>query len=340
MTWQILRELLYTLSLNAYLREQEHGEAEIECRAYKGFFPIDKERCRSGGSGRVDLTLHFPTTNTIGKVTIHSKETSFVDLEIVDCGWRLVCKKDLDPSSARIRHDKKPSKYDPLVGDIQSKVDEIISLSMMELGDTRFIRISGESGIGKTTLARLVYDAIRSKFDATCFLDNVREDSERFGIVSLQMKLLSVLGLGEHVIDDISKGAEIIRKFLCHKKVLIILDAVSHESQVENLARNKEWFGAGSKIVIITAGGDMLSTLYRQIEEYKVERLGPDESLKLLYQEAFKKDEPEQAYLDFSKKVIEYACGLPLVLKVLGSFLCGKDANEWKNASKRRPNSR
>ncbi|XP_028799020.1 uncharacterized protein LOC114754419 isoform X2 [Neltuma alba] len=355
---------------------QVDSTAKIKCRVYRGFFPIDKEKCRqhpSGVGSQVDLTLCFPTTN-IGKVIIHSEETSFGDFEIVDCGWRLVCKRDLDASSASIRHeveiaecwqpkkqkeivedipaqgeeiaedsaklvgkkldDEIPSNFEHLVGDTQSKVDEIISLLKMELdNDPRFIRISGESGIGKTTLARLVYDAIQSKFDATCFLENVREDSERFGIVSLQKKLLSELGLGERDVSDFSEGAKIIRKFLCHKKVLIILDDVSEKSQLENLAGNKEWFGAGSKIVIITTGN--MSTLDEQPEECQVGRLRPDESLQLLHQEAFKKDKPEQVYLDLSEELVKYVCGLPLVLKVLGSFLFQKKEYEWRNASER-----
>ena len=36
-----------------------------------------------------------------------------------------------------------------------------------------------------------------------------------------------------------------------------------------------------------------------------------------------------------SKEVLKYAAGLPLALKVLGSFLFGKSTNEWKSALKR-----
>ncbi|KAI9088252.1 hypothetical protein K1719_029973 [Acacia pycnantha] len=233
-----------------------------------------------------------------------------------------------------ILSDELPSNFEHFVGDTQSKVDRIISHSKMGLEDTCFIGIWGERGIGKTTLARLVYDEIQSKFDATCFLDNIREVSERDGIVSLQKKLLSGLRLGERDIDNSFEGAKIIRRFLCHKKVLIILDDISQISQLENLAGNKEWFGAGSKIVITTRDKTLLK-VYEQFEEYGVGRLHPDESLKLLCQEAFKKEGPQEGFWDLSQEVIKHVCGLPLVLKVLGSYLCKKDKNEWRKASER-----
>ncbi|KAI9088247.1 hypothetical protein K1719_029968 [Acacia pycnantha] len=322
---------------------EKNQQDETEFRVYIGFFPIDREKCRqhpSGEGSQVNLTLCFPATN-IGKVIIHSKETSFGDLEIVDGGWRLTQALQLQGKSLHeteiaedILSDELPSNFEHFVGDTQSKVDRIISHSKMGLEDTCFIGIWGERGIGKTTLARLVYDEIQSKFDATCFLDNIREVSERDGIVSLQKKLLSGLRLGERDIDNSFEGAKIIRRFLCHKKVLIILDDVSQISQLENLAGNKEWFGAGSKIVITTRDKTLLK-VYEQFEEYGVGRLHPDESLKLLCQEAFKKEGPQEGFWDLSQEVIKHVCGLPLVLKVLGSYLCKKDKNEWREASER-----
>lgn len=226
--------------------------------------------------------------------------------------------------------DKLPSSVEHLVGDIQLKAEKIISLLKIGLDDKCFIGIWGMGGIGKTTIARVVYNSIRSKFDNCCFLANVRDDSKKVGLLGLQKQLLSSLGLGKSEINDSFHAQEVIRNFLCHKKVLIVLDDVNHRSQLDGLARDQEWFGVGSKIIITTRDLQLL-TQYEQFETYEVGRLHPDESLKLLCQKAFKKDEPNQGYLNLSKEVVDYACGLPLALEVLGSFLCRRKQSEWRD---------
>ncbi|XP_054796363.1 disease resistance protein RUN1-like isoform X2 [Prosopis cineraria] len=226
---------------------------------------------------------------------------------------------------------KLPGNFKHLVGDIQSKVDKIISLLKIGLDDKRFVGIWGMGGIGKTTLSRVVYDALRSKFEASYFFANVREDCEKNGFVYLQTKLLSGLAQKEKKIDNADDGVEQIRFFLRHKKVFIVLDDISHGNQLDKLAESEEWFGEGSKIIITTRDKQLL-TQYKQFEEYGVGELNEDDSLKLLCQKAFKKDEPEEGYLDLSKEVVKYACGLPLALKVLGSFLCKRDQVQWRDA--------
>ncbi|XP_054817703.1 disease resistance protein RUN1-like [Prosopis cineraria] len=52
-------------------------------------------------------------------------------------------------------------------------------------------------------------------------------------------------------------------------------------------------------------------------------------SIKMLFKG---KNQPNEGYLKLSKDVIKYAGGLPLSLKVLGSFLCGRTIVEWKDA--------
>ncbi|XP_054799420.1 disease resistance protein Roq1-like isoform X2 [Prosopis cineraria] len=226
---------------------------------------------------------------------------------------------------------KLPSNFEHLVGDIQSKVDRIISLLKIGLDDKCFIGIWGMGGIGKTTLSRVVYDALRSKFEASYFFANVREDCEKHGFVYLQKKLLSGLGRIEPEIKNAHDGAKEIRFFLCHKKVLIVLDDISHGNQLDKLAESEEWFGEGSKIIITTRDKQLL-TQYKQFEEYGVGELNEDDSLKVLCRKAFKRDEPDEGYLDLSKEVVKYACGLPLALEVLGRFLCKRDQVQWRDA--------
>ena len=41
-------------------------------------------------------------------------------------------------------------------------------------------------GIGKTTLARVVYEMLLSEFEGHCFIANVRDESEKCGLLPLQ----------------------------------------------------------------------------------------------------------------------------------------------------------
>ena len=65
---------------------------------------------------------------------------------------------------------------------------------------------------------------------------------------------------------------------------------------------------------------------------YKPNGLDDDDASKLFCLKAFKKEQPEEGYMQLSLKVVEYASGLPLALVTLGSFLVGRTVEEWQSA--------
>ena len=65
---------------------------------------------------------------------------------------------------------------------------------------------------------------------------------------------------------------------------------------------------------------------------YKPNGLDDDDASKLFCSKAFKKVQPEDGHMQLSQKVVGYASGLPLVLVTLGSFLAGRNIDEWKSA--------
>ncbi|CAL9020087.1 unnamed protein product [Prunus brigantina] len=220
---------------------------------------------------------------------------------------------------------------DILVG-LDTKLKEIDLHLDTSANDVRFVGIWGMGGMGKTTLARLVYERISHSFEGSSFLANVREVCATHGIVPLQKQLLSnILGQTNIQVYDAYSGLTMIKRCLCNKKVLLILDDVDQSDQLEMLIREKDSFGLGSRIIITTRDERLL--VEHGIEKvYKVTALTQDEALYLFSRKAFRKDDLEEDYLELSKNFINYAGGLPLALKTLGSFLYKRSRDEWKSA--------
>ncbi|KAI5406819.1 hypothetical protein KIW84_053187, partial [Lathyrus oleraceus] len=228
---------------------------------------------------------------------------------------------------------KFPSYNDGLVA-IDTRLEELYSTLKIGFEEVRFIGIWGMGGIGKTTLATALFKKIKSQFNVSCFITNVREVSgeRNEGMLQLQNKILSHLNIKGMVIETLSEGKDSLRNLLSNKKVLLVLDDVSSKSQLENLAGSQAWFGRGSRIIVTTRDKHLLISHAVLFEMYESKILNKSESLQLFCEKAFKKDKPEEDYFELSKSVVEYAGGLPLALEVLGSFLCGRRISDWEDA--------
>ncbi|PWA52817.1 disease resistance protein (TIR-NBS-LRR class) [Artemisia annua] len=209
----------------------------------------------------------------------------------------------------------------------------------LELGvdDVRMIGIWGMGGAGKTTLARALFDRISIQFEGKSFVEDVGQVSKPSlsGLKLLQMHVLSdVLDDKGITIADIKEGKYMMRNLLHGKKLLIVLDGVDDIEQLEALAGTPEWFGAGSRIIITTRDKQVLLA-HRVSYIHGVSLLSDAEALYLFSKYAFGRETPIQGYTDISLEVLRYADGLPIAIKVLGSFLNGKGEVEWMDALER-----
>ncbi|KAL6200153.1 hypothetical protein ACLB2K_029935 [Fragaria x ananassa] len=215
---------------------------------------------------------------------------------------------------------------------IDFKLEYIDLLLYTSISDVRFLGIWGMGGVGKTTIARLVYERISHQFEVSCFLANVRQQSTAHGIVHLQKQLISLVMKEKFTqVCDAYSGAAIIKNLLCNKKVLLVLDDVDQLNQLEMFAGSNEWFGLGSRIIITTRDGRVL--IEHGIEKlYELQGLDNNQALQLFIWKAFKQYHPAEDYLDLSKCFVDYAGGLPLALITLGSSLYNRDRNAWISA--------
>ncbi|KAH9781851.1 ADP-ribosyl cyclase/cyclic ADP-ribose hydrolase [Citrus sinensis] len=214
-----------------------------------------------------------------------------------------------------------------LVG-VESTVEEIESLLGVESKGVYALGIWGIGGIGKTAIARAIFDKISGDFEGSCFLENVREESQKpGGLACLRQKLLSNLLKDKNVSLDI--GLNFRR--LSRMKVLIVFDDVTCFSQLESLIGSLDWLTPVSRIIITTRNKQVLRNWgVRKI--YEMEALEYHHALELFSRHAFKQNHPDVGYEEFSSKVMKYAQGDPLALKVLGCFLYEREKEFWESA--------
>ncbi|XP_024044135.1 disease resistance-like protein DSC1 isoform X2 [Citrus clementina] len=219
-----------------------------------------------------------------------------------------------------------------LVG-LNSRIEQIKPFLCMDLSDTvQIVGIWGMGGIGKTTLAEAIFDQFSGEFDGKYFAKNVWRKSEtEGGLEDLQKEMLSTI-LSEKLevagpnIPLFTKGR--VRRM----KALIVLDDVNKDEQLEGLIGGLDQYGPGSRIVVTTRDKRVLEKFGVEKEKiYRVNGLKFDEAFEHFCNFAVKENHcPEDLY-QHSWRVVWYANGNPLVLKVLGSSLYLKRKSHWEN---------
>ncbi|XP_062020849.1 disease resistance protein RPV1-like [Rosa rugosa] len=216
---------------------------------------------------------------------------------------------------------------------IESRVQDVAELVGVGGDDVRMVGIWGTGGIGKTTIAKAVYNSIVHKFESSCFLENVRESSMPYrGLVQLQKMLLSQILRGQELkLTSVDHGIIVIKQRLRNKRVLLVLDDVNQLNQLDKLAGGSDWFGSGSRIIITTRDHHLL--IAHQVNFiYRVKKLNYHEASELFSWNVFRGQRPSNDFVKLANYVVRYAEGLPLALLVLGSILCGRTVEEWQEA--------
>ncbi|GKD09323.1 Toll/interleukin-1 receptor domain-containing protein, partial [Tanacetum coccineum] len=220
---------------------------------------------------------------------------------------------------------------------MDTRISKVTSYLEPHVDDVRMLGIWGMGGAGKTTLARAVFDQISIQFQGQSFVENVREVSKTSlsGLKSLQKQVLSdVLNDLSINVSSVFDGKNLMQRMMRGRKVLVVLDDVDDKEQLEALAGDCNWFEPGSRIIITTRDEQIL-VAHRVRLIHNVTLLSQAEAGCLFSRYAFGKENPIQGYEELSGNVLQYANGLPLTIRVMGSFLCGQDEYVWKDAIKR-----
>ncbi|CAI0441310.1 unnamed protein product [Linum tenue] len=219
---------------------------------------------------------------------------------------------------------------DVLVG-IDSHVERVTELLNIGGLGGKIVGIHGMGGIGKTTIAKAVYNKVCTNFDRCCFLENVRGTlSKDGGVVSLQNMVISGILRSARQVTNASEGIHVIRERVSKYKVLIVLDDLDENFELDQVLGNLGSFPIESRFIITTRDLRVLE-LFEEYSMYEPGEMSYDHSLQLFNRHAFGIDhEPAEEQAPLSKEFVKLAAGLPLAIKVIGSLLYRRDEVFWK----------
>ncbi|XP_021298746.1 putative disease resistance protein RGA3 [Herrania umbratica] len=197
------------------------------------------------------------------------------------------------------------------------------------------ISIVGMGGIGKTTLAQLVYNhnEVECHFDKRIWICV----SDPFDEIRIAKEILEAFkGETPNMVgkDNILRQ---IHSYVLEKKILLVLDDVWIEDATkwEQLKNSLKYCSLGSRILITTRKNKVAMIMGTTTENlFPLQTLSQEECWSLLCHRAFygRTREECENLEDISKKIAVKCQGLPLAAKILGGLLRFKRSRQqWQS---------
>ncbi|XP_017412859.1 disease resistance protein RGA2-like [Vigna angularis] len=277
---------------------------------------------------RLRMAHHIQDINT--RLAKLADQRSMFGLQIIDHVTRVVQLREMthshvNPSNVTGREHDKREIVKLLVQD-----DDRESLSI--------IPIVGMGGLGKTTLAKLVFNdtTIHACFQLRMWVCV----SNDFELRNVLIKILSSAPNPASVNFNSFETEQLqnhLRNKLQDQKFLLVLDDVWNEDPArwDELKEIMDLSVKGSKILVTTRSHAVVAAMHtKSSNSYLLECLSEEDSLSLFLKSAFE-DGDEKKHPQFSeigKEIVKKCGGLPLAVKTLGSSLFSKfDKKEWES---------
>ena len=186
--------------------------------------------------------------------------------------------------------------------------------------DAEFEGIWGMAGIGKTSIAREVFEILAPQYDFCYFLEDFHLMCQSKGLRQIRDDFFSKVFREEKLSIGASDAKpSFMRDCFQNKAILVVLDGVSNASDAEYVVGGFGWFSHGHRIILTSRRRQVLLQC-KVREPYDIQKLWAFESFRLCKQ--YIKEESEVI-----SELMSCSSGIPLALKVLASSVSKQHIN-------------
>ncbi|VAH23551.1 unnamed protein product [Triticum turgidum subsp. durum] len=257
----------------------------------------------------------------------------------------------LDANERRLRYkfeDRKPDSsfvaIDPrmtaiyveaagLVG-IDGPTEELVNLLSDTQEKLKVVSIVGFGGLGKTTLAKKVYDEIKGEFECTSFVSV----SQRPNMTGLLHRIQLKLGMNQSSrVYEVQDIIEELKEYLTDKRYLIVLDDLWDQSAWNTISRAFPENANGSRVMVTTrVEGVACGACCNQPGcIYRMEPFDEVDSKELFFHRVYgSEDDRSSQFEEISAKILKKCGGLPLAIITIASLLATRPErlrDEWES---------
>ncbi|MBA0729005.1 hypothetical protein Golax_025491 [Gossypium laxum] len=221
--------------------------------------------------------------------------------------------------------------------DREAILDLLMNDSDDGVGDIGVVSIVGMAGVGKTTLAQLVYNDVKveSIFDLRVWVCV----SEEFDVVKVTATVLQAVSMEGCNLKDLNLLQVSLKEKLFGKKILVVLDDVWNENYEQWEVLRMPFIAAetGSRI-LVTTRNERVASIMTTCGTYRLKELTNDDCLSLFTWHALGTSDFEghPSLRGIGEEIARKCKGLPLAAKTLGGLLRtkGNHQEEWEDVLK------
>ncbi|PTQ26540.1 hypothetical protein MARPO_1060s0002, partial [Marchantia polymorpha] len=178
------------------------------------------------------------------------------------------------------------------------------------------VALCGMGGVGKTTLAKLLFNELCAEYEYTCFVSRC---SDMKNTKEIEDKVYSSM---HHLGKQLTQGVEKWKPTDLRQKILLLvlddMDNGSHVAFLQDIVSKNDC--ANSRYIVTSRNRDILNSLDSCV--FDVKFLNPKSSTKLFMSYAFPyPTEPRPSLKEWVRKIVKKCDGLPLTLEVIGTYL-------------------